>query len=212
MARVMKKWGVAGIAVAFLVGVTGCGNDDDTGSGTTVARDEVEQTMPVDDRGDGDEQGAPDVNPCAPGESGTLGPPGDDPADDATAVTINGSEYEFTGQEALSAAGEYAITFTNTGNELHEFVLMRIDDDETRPLSELLMEESAEEFTTEVAFAFACPGDSSEPVAADLTEPGRYVAVCFIPVGTLPSTSPEDFEGMGPPHAMQGMVAEIQVD
>jgi hypothetical protein len=210
MERSIRTWGVAGLAVAFLVGMTGCGDDDGTGSATTVARDDVEQTVPAQD---GDEQGqdAPDANPCAPGESGRLGPPADEPADDATPVTISGSEYEFSGQEALSTPGEYAITFTNTGNELHEFVLMRINDDETRPVEELLTQDNPEEFASEVAFAFACPGDSSDPVGADMSEPGRYVAVCFIPVGSLPSTAAEEFGRLGPPHAMQGMVAEIQV-
>lgn len=45
----------------------------------------------------------------------------------------------------------------------------------------------------------------------NIDEPGRYVAVCFIPVGTTPETPPEDFENLGPPHALQGMVAEFEV-
>ena len=46
---------------------------------------------------------------------------------------------------------------------------------------------------------------------ADLEE-GRYVAICFIPVGTTPDVlasgaPPEDT----PPHFMEGMVTELTV-
>ena len=47
-----------------------------------------------------------------------------------------------------------------------------------------------------------------------LTEPGRYAIVCFLPVGSddsiLESEGPPP-EGEAPPHAMQGMVAELTV-
>lgn len=111
----------------------------------------------------------------------------------------------------MTTTGEYALTLTDDGDELHEAVIVRIDDDEARPIEELLQEDDPSEFATDVAFVFACPGESSEPVAMDIDEPGRYVAVSFIPVGTTPETPPEDFENLGPPHALQGMVAEFEV-
>ncbi len=111
----------------------------------------------------------------------------------------------------MTTTGEYALTLTDDGDELHEAVVVRIDDDETRPIEQLLQEDDPSEFATDVAFVFACPGETSEPVAMNIDEPGRYVAVCFIPVGTTPETPPEDFETLGPPHAMQGMVAEFEV-
>jgi hypothetical protein len=199
-------------SLALVAGLAACGDDDEsaeatTTTTTTVAGDEGEG------EGEGEEGGAPDVNPCAEGESGTFGPPSEPPSDDATEVTIVGSEYNFAGFEEMSSAGEYAMTFTNEGEELHEAVIMKIDDEETRPIEELLElpEEEAMEVTSQVAFAFACPGDTAEPVSVDLSEPGRYVALCFIPVGTVPETDPEDFETMGPPHFVQGMVHEFEV-
>ena len=62
------------------------------------------------------------------------------------------------------------------------------------------------EMITTVGGAFAQPGGKTGLVA-DLTA-GDYVAVCFIPVGTTSLDSTSE----GPPHAMQGMVAEFTVN
>lgn len=166
---------------------------DDGASGTTAVPD-----------------GSPPANPCAAGESGTLGET-EPPEAGATPVEVTAEEYEFEGLDAIDGTGEYALTLTNEGQELHELVLVRIDDDETRPIEELLQETDPSSFATDVAFVFACPGDSSAPTAVSIDEPGRYVAVCFIPVGATPETPVEALEEMGPPHALQGMVAELQV-
>jgi hypothetical protein len=170
----------------------------------------------IDDAGDGSTDttalpdGPPPVNPCAAGESGELGET-QAPSDDATAIEVTADEYVFDGLEAIDGTGEYALTLDNVGEELHEIVMVRIDDDETRPVEELLQEEDPSEFATDIAFAFACPGETSEPTAVNIDEPGRYVAVCFIPVGVTPDTPPDEFETLGPPHALQGMVTEIEV-
>ena len=43
-------------------------------------------------------------------------------------------------------------------------------------------------------------------------EPGRYVALCFIPVGATPDAMASGAAlDEGQPHAMHGMVAEFQV-
>lgn len=154
--------------------------------------------------------GPPPVNPCAAGESGDLGEV-EAPSDDAAPIEVTADEYVFGGLDEITSTGEYALTLRNEGEELHEVALVRIDDDETRPVEELLQEDDPSEFATDIAFAFACPGDTSEPTAVSIDEPGRYVAVCFIPVGVTADTPPEEFETLGPPHAVQGMVAEIQV-
>lgn len=190
--------------------VSGCGDDDgeDTAATTTTAETDETTTTAAEGEDEGD---SPDVNPCAEGESGTLGPPPAAPAADATPVTITASEYTFGGLDALNATGEYAVTLENAGKELHEIVIQKIDDAETRPLEELLTVEDPSSFTTDVAFSFACPGVTAEPVSVNLETPGRYVALCFIPTGTLPETPPAEFENLGPPHAIQGMIEEINV-
>ena len=134
------------------------------------------------------------------------------------AVEVTGVEYEFQGLSGTLAAGT-ELTFTNGGEEAHELVLLRINDDETRPLEELisLPPEQAQEVAQLKGVAVAAPGEDGQVVEGDLTlaEPGRYAAVCFVPVGTteLPQGPPEEGEEpSGPPHVTKGMVAEITVE
>jgi hypothetical protein len=190
----------------LLLGVAACGDDDDS----TVASDTNKTTTSTTAAEDGG--GPPDENPCAEGGSGTL--PGEAPAKPAagaTAVTVTAEDYKFGGTDALKAGGTFAIAFENKGKELHELVIQHINDDEKRPLSELLQEDDPSKFATDVAFTFACPGATADAIGADLTAPGRYVALCFIPTGTTPETKPADFDKGGAPHAMNGMIVEFTV-
>jgi hypothetical protein len=202
-------------ATLLMFGLAACGDDDD--DDTAVGADDTSETTEAGDdhdmptEGEGDE-GPPEVNPCAdgvdPADAGL--PPAEEPAEGATAVTVTAKEYEFAGVDALSAGGTFAITFENAGKELHELMIQHIDDSETRSIEEMMQSEEQPETVSEVAFGFACPG-STTTFNAEVTEPGRYVALCFIPVGTTPETDPKDFEAGGPPHAMQGMVVEFEV-
>ena len=54
---------------------------------------------------------------------------------------------------------------------------------------------------------FAAPGES-DLALINLAKSGRYVAVCFVPVGSTPDV--ED-GGDGPPHVHEGMTAEFTV-
>ena len=183
-----------------------CGDDDDDDAATTTTEAEGD-----DEATDEGEDEAPDVNPCAEGESGTFDDaPPVAPAAGATPVTISASEYAFAGTEALAAVGSYAVSLENVGQELHELVIQQLAADETRPLEELIALPEPPP-TTDVAFAFACPGATADAVGVELTEPGRYVVLCFLPTGLLPTTPPEEIESLGPPHAFQGMALELQV-
>jgi hypothetical protein len=205
-------------ATVLVLGVAACGDDSDEettdttvaaeATTTTAADDETTTTEAAAEGGDEGEEGgdAPDVNPCAEGESGELAP-ATPPAAGATEVAVSATEYRFDGLDAMSATGEYAVTLTNEGQELHELIVVRLADEET-PLEELIASDEEPEMT-EIAFTFACPGATADVTAANLDQPGRYVAVCFIPVGTTPETAPEDFETLGPPHAAQGMAQEF---
>lgn len=207
----MNRRAIAGVLVAglALLGSACSDDDEDTAETGSAPEEETTTTAPDADGDESEEGGAPDVNPCAEGESGTLAPP-TPAADGATEVAVTASEYSFEGLDAVSGTGDYAITLTNDGQELHELVLVRLPDSETRPIEEILASGEEPE-TTDVAFTFACPGATAETTGASITEPGRYVALCFIPVGTTPETDPAEFENGGPPHAVQGMIQEIVI-
>ncbi len=201
-------------SLALVVGVVACGDDDEGAEGTTSTTEETttttSTTAPAEEGGE--EGGPPDENPCAEGGSGELAPP-TAPADGATEVTVTAADYSFEGVDAMTTAGEYAVTLTNEGNELHELMVFKVKDGEERPIEELLQlpDEEAMEVVSEIGMTFACPGATAEPTGMDLSEPGRYVAICFIPVGTMADT---DFATMGEdgkPHFMEGMVEEFQV-
>jgi hypothetical protein len=126
------------------------------------------------------------------------------------AIEVTAIDYGYDADLDAVAAGTTAFDFTNDGTELHEMVLIRVNDDTTETVQELLElpEEEAQTKTSFIGVAFAAPGEGSN-MYADL-EPGEYFIVCFIPTGT---TSFEDIEtAEGPPHFVEGMVQEFSVE
>ena len=125
-------------------------------------------------------------------------------------VDVTGVDYAFEGLDGSIPAGATSFEFTNDteNGEFHELVVFRKNDDTTESIQELLElpQEEAMTKVTEAGGTFAEPGDS-EYFVTEL-EPGDYAAVCFIPVGA----SPENEEGNGPPHFVQGMVTEFTVE
>jgi len=126
---------------------------------------------------------------------------------DVETIDVTAAEYQFTGLPEDLDAGYYIVNFTNDGNELHELVAVRINDDVTLSVEELLAlpEEEADTMIQFMSAAFAAPGDTTV-ASLNLVEPGRYAVVCFVPTGTT-----MDAEGTGPPHAMEGMTQEMTV-
>lgn len=122
-------------------------------------------------------------------------------------VDVSAVNYEFKGIPDELEAGVTSFEFSNDGTELHEMILLRKNDDVTETWDELLAlpEEEARPKTTSVGSAFAKPGEDAYAVA-DL-EPGEYIALCFIPVGSVD----EDTHAEGPPHFTQGMKHEFSV-
>jgi hypothetical protein len=104
------------------------------------------------------------------------------------------------------------LNFTNDGTEFHEIYLGQLPEGEDRSLDDLLsLPEDQQPETTEKAFVLAPPGAQTY-VTAEL-DPGRYVAICFVPVGATPealeSGAPLDEEDS---HFMHGMLAELTVE
>jgi hypothetical protein len=53
-------------------------------------------------------------------------------------------------------------------------------------------------------------GGATSFLYTELKKPGRYAAVCFLPVGSTDQQALETADG--PPHASEGMVAEFEVE
>ena len=130
----------------------------------------------------------------------------DECADEVIEVTA--IDYGFEGLPEDISAGTLGVEFSNEGNEFHEMVVFRKNDDTTQSFDEIfgLGEEEAQALVTEAGGTFAPPGTSSSGLF-ELAEPGEYVAVCFIPVGSTPDAE----DSSGPPHFTQGMKAEFTV-
>ena len=127
-----------------------------------------------------------------------------------TNVEVTAVDYAFNAELDDIQSGTVAFDFSNEGTELHEMALIRINDDVSESLDELLElpEEEVGTKTTFMGISFAEPG-GGETMYADL-DAGRYVVICFIPTG---STSMEEAEtAEGPPHFTQGMVREFTVE
>ena len=182
------------LALAGSLGLAACGSDDDTpamsGDATTSTTEE---------------------------ETTTTAP-------EAETVEVTGIDYAFEGiPTEVEASTEF--TFTNgSDKEAHEMILMRVNDGETRSLDELLAlpEEEAMQAVAMKGVAVAMPGEDGQVVEGELVadEPGRYVALCFIPVGADPDSMAEAMESegpppedpnAGPPHFVQGMKTEFTV-
>ena len=102
-------------------------------------------------------------------------------------VAVGGVEYAYTGLPTSVPVGT-TLTFTNNGAEVHEMVLLRIGDETTETLEELLamdaegrdpMEEGLVEFIGGEPL-FAAPGTTAEGTLP-LDREGRYVVMCSIP-------------------------------
>ena len=160
----------------------------------------------------------------APATSSSPGSPATSPGGSLASpaggadVTVTGVEYAYQGVPEGAKTGT-VVSFVNGGTEVHEIVAVRRNEGVTTPLEELLAmpDTESEKLVTFLGVAVASPGESA-PETITLDQPGRYVFICFIPVGTteLPSLAPdatpnESFLPDGPPHFVQGMVAEFTV-
>lgn len=146
--------------------------------------------------------------------------------DGAGTIQVTASDYAFAGLPSTIEAGT-TISLANASEvELHEFVAIRLPDDEARPVADLLQlpeEELVAFFPLVTSVIIAPPGAPEGLVvegSATLAEPGRYAVMCAIPTGADPDEylaaaaesegGPPEVEG-GPPHFVHGMWAEVNV-
>ncbi len=122
-------------------------------------------------------------------------------------IDVTAKDYKFEGIPTTLKTGYHVIDFSNQGTEMHEVFTFKINDGVTETLDEIFELPEGEIFTkiTPVNAAFAAPGES-DTASWNLTSPGDYVSVCFIPQGSVGET-----EGTGAPHFTHGMVHEFTV-
>ncbi len=153
----------------------------------------------------------------APTTTSTAAPP---PQVEVTAI-----DFAFTGLPGSVAAGTILTLVNESSVELHELVAIRLPDDETRSVEELIEypEDLASYFPSVTTVLIAPPDETGMAVegTGQLTEPGRYAIICAIPTGADPAEymaaateaegGPPDVAG-GPPHFVHGMYAELVVE
>lgn len=111
----------------------------------------------------------------------------------------------------------------DSDGELHEFVAIRLADDDQRTAAEIVTGDVGALLasTPPTAVLLAPPGGEQIAAVGDgtLSEPGRYLIVCMIPTGADPdeylaaaatSDGPPQVDG-GAPHIANGMFAELTV-
>lgn len=198
------------MVAGLLLGTAACGDDDDATTATTAgspsAIEEASSTTAAD-----------------------TSAPSDAPADDGDHdhVEVAAVDFGFQNLPTEIKAGTRLSLVNEAETELHELVAIRLPDEETRPVSDLVKlprEELGAIMSSEPqAVLLAEPGGEQIPAVGDgtLTEPGRYVILCAIPTGVAPAEylaaaaqsqgGPPTIENAGPPHFVNGMFAELTV-
>jgi uncharacterized cupredoxin-like copper-binding protein len=140
--------------------------------------------------------------------------------------TVTAADYSFKNlPKEVDAGTEFTLKNSST-KELHEMIVIRIPDEEKRPVSQLVTLPEAQQDAIfgggEPAMVLLAPPGGGEMIKAvgdgKLTQKGRYAVLCFIPTGAdpqaylnaPPSDGPPNVPG-GPPHVAQGMFGEITV-
>jgi hypothetical protein len=163
------------------------------------------------------------------GQAGSPSPAPTSAADDDV-VEVVGVEYAFVGLPSSVPVGT-RLGFDNVGLEFHELALAKIADDTIESAEELVaMGDAAyREGKVELmadAVLVANPGERSDGSLALQLE-GRYLAICLVPQGMVPSIltelgvtenmAPMDWPPAAqaildnPTHAALGMVQEFTV-
>jgi hypothetical protein len=122
-------------------------------------------------------------------------------------IAATAKDYEYSGLPSESPAGLTALTLTNEGEEFHEMVVARINDDVDESVDEILEDQDLfEKSVVPQGVVLASPGTTATNFF-DLKS-GRYIVLCFISEG---SDAEHDFNGDGPPHFTKGMHEELTI-
>jgi hypothetical protein len=204
--------GAALTAVTLIV--AGCGDSDAATTTSTGAPPTTTAPTTTDAPAT---TAAPTTTAAAPTTTAVAGP---------EPVVVTAVDYDYVGLPDRVAAGTRLILENDSAGEAHELVVIRLPDDETRSVEELVQlppEELAAFFPNVKAVLLAAPESSGFAAVGNgtLTEPGRYAVICAIPTGADPNeylvaaataeNGPPEVAG-GPPHIVNGMFGEITVE
>jgi hypothetical protein len=129
-----------------------------------------------------------------------------------TQLDVTGIEYQFQGLPGTLPTGTVAIRFTDPGAEWHELAIFRIKSKDSLKKIVGLPEKEQRKKMEEVGGTFAMQGQTTYTIA-ELSKPGRYGVVCFLPVGSTDERAAEEAEKKhAKSHADRGMLATIMVE
>jgi hypothetical protein len=148
------------------------------------------------------------------------------PADDQV-VEVELADFAFEGlPDTVPAGTRLAVTNSSTV-ELHKLSALPLPDDEVRPVEELIAlpgrDLAAILRVRPATVLVAGPGGPQVNEVGDgtLSEPGRYLLICAVPIGLDPDEYLDALQGdgrrpqvtgEGEPHFKHGMVADIVVE
>lgn len=122
--------------------------------------------------------------------------------DGVTAVPVEMVDFAFEFDPAAVTDGNIAFETTNTGEQAHEMVFVRV----AEGVDLMAALESATEGPPEgiemMGFLMSEPGEDANMVFEEPLEAGNYAMVCFFPDVNDPEETP---------HALKGMVSELEV-
>lgn len=160
----------------------------------------------------------------APLALGACGDDADAAGLDDGVLTVDLADFTFGDLPDEVPAGTRLAVESDSEKELHELVAIRLPDDDTRSAEDIVHNGLGELLGSGVqpaAVLLAAPGGDQINAVGDgtLTEPGRYLLLCAIPVGADPaeylaaaqtSDGPPQVAG-GAPHFTHGMFDELIV-
>jgi hypothetical protein len=147
----------------------------------------------------------------------------------AQVVEVTAVDYGYEDVPTSVAAGTQLSLTNASDKEIHELVAFLLPEDEDRSAEEIAGLPEAELgalFQGAPATVLIAPPNAAEMIPAlgdgTLSEPGRYLLFCGIPVGADPQKyldaaatgageGPPEVEG-GAPHFTQGMYADLTVE
>jgi len=111
-------------------------------------------------------------------------PPTTGNATDApSTIEIVAVDYRFDGLPEILSVGT-SLSLRNEGTETHELVLLRVQEDTDIESFVQLTEEEMLQRAEMIGVLVAAPDETAEETIT-VSEAGLYLAVCFIPIGTV---------------------------